>query len=460
MLNSNARIHFIGIGGIGMSALAQILLSQGYIVSGSDIKPNNLTRIIESRGGKVFKDHRKSNIEGAQIVVYSSSISSDNPELLEAKKKRLKVWHRAQLLAELMKEKESVAITGAHGKTTTASMIADILIKSGYDPICILGGESVNLNGNAYAGKGSFLVAEADESDGSHLYLEPKFAIITNIDREHLDYYKDIEHIINTSSAFLDRIKAGGAFFGLIDDEFIRKVLLHYDRRFATFGLSSEADLYAVNIKLEGLSTHFDCIYNKQNIGTVHLNMPGMHNILNGLGSILFCLYIGIDFTTIREALSQFKSSKRRFQIYPDTDKITLVEDYAHHPTEISATLKACRLLKPKRLITVFQPHRYSRTRELQKEFGSCFSLSDELILTNIYAASEKPIEGVSVKNIFDEVIKRDFENVHIIPKENIVDYLYNNFQEGDLIAVLGAGDIGDVARDLSERIRIDKAIS
>lgn len=454
MLNINTKVHFIGIGGIGMSALAQVLLSKGYIVTGSDIKPNNLTRIIEFKGGKIFKGHRKENADNAQIVVYSSSISKDNPELLWARKKNLRILHRAELLAELMKEKDGIAVTGAHGKTTTASMISDILIKAGYDPICILGGESSSINGNAYVGKGRFLVAEADESDGSHLYLEPKFGIITNIDREHLDYYRDTESLIKTNERFLEKIRPDGVFFGLIDDNFIRKILLHYDRRFVTFGLSNEAELYATDLKMEGLETEFKCVYKQNKIGSVRLRVPGRHNVNNALASILFALHLGIDFEVIKRALFEFRLSKRRFEIYPDTGGITLVEDYAHHPTEIDATLEACRLLKPKRVIAVFQPHRYTRTKELSKEFGSCFRMSDELILTNIYAASEAPIEGVSVKNIYDEVIRNGFRDVHIMPKENITGYLYNTFEDGDLVAVLGAGDIGEVARDLSAKLR------
>jgi len=459
MLDSNAKIHFIGIGGIGMSGLAQVLLSKGYIVTGSDIKPNNLTELIESKGARVYKGHKDSNIDDSQIVVYSSSISKDNPELREARRRNLRILHRAELLAELMKEKIGIAVTGAHGKTTTASMISDILIRAGHDPICILGGESASLKGNACIGKGKFLVAEADESDGSHLHLEPMFAVITNIDREHLDYYKNTEDILKTSLLFLEKIQQGGTFFGSIDNDFIRKILLNYDRKFKTFGLSGEADLYATNIRLNGLNSAFDCIYRGERIGTINIKVPGIHNILNALAAILFTLHIGIDFEVIRDALYKFRSAKRRFEIYPDTNGVTLIEDYAHHPTEISATLEACRLLKPRRLVTVFQPHRYTRTKELQDEFGSCFGLSDKLILTNIYAASEPPIEGVSIKNIFDKVMERGLKDAHIMPKENIADYLFDNSRDGDLIAVLGAGDIGEVARDLGERLK-DERIS
>jgi UDP-N-acetylmuramate--alanine ligase len=457
MLKSNASIHFIGIGGIGMSALAQVLLSRGYIVTGSDISLNNLTDIIEAKGGMIYKGHREGNIGHAQIVVYSSSISENNPELRAARKRRLNIMHRSELLAELMDEKDGIAVTGSHGKTTTAAMIADILIKGGCDPICILGGESLTLNSNAHAGRGRFLVAEADESDGTHLKLTPKYAILTNIDKEHLDYYRDRDHLVKTNLSFLEKIRPGGSFFGLIDDYFIRKILLHYDRRFSTFGLSSEADLHAANVKMEGLTSSFDCIYNDKNIGNVRLNIPGRHNILNALGSIIFALHIGMSFKVISGSLLEFRSTKRRFQIYPDTDGVTLIEDYAHHPTEISAVLEACRLLKPRRVVTVFQPHRYTRTEQLSEEFGLSFRFSDELILTNIYAASEKPIEGVSVKNIYDKVVESGLQNIHIMPKENIADYLYNTAQKGDLIAVLGAGDIGGVAKDLSVKFHDDE---
>lgn len=457
MLRHNARIHFIGIGGIGMSALAQVLLSRGYIVSGSDIALNNLTATVESKGGRVCKGHTRENIGDAQVVVYSSSIAVDNPELLEAGKLGLKVMHRGELLREIMNDKIGVAITGAHGKTTTASMVSDILLKADMDPVCILGGESENLGGNAYAGRGKYIVAEADESDGSHLYLAPKFAIVTNIDREHLDYYKNTEHLIRINSSFLDKIHPDGVFFGLIDNEYIRRLLVHYEGRFATFGLSKKADLYAENIEVEGMSSSFDCIYHGRKAGRMELNVPGRHNVLNALAATLFALHIGIGFNVISDAMGKFKLTKRRFEIYPETGGITLIEDYAHHPTEIRATLDACRLLKPRRIVAVFQPHRYTRTKELSREFGGSFGMADELILTNIYAASEPPIDGVSVKNIYDELEGPDFERAHIMPKENITEYLYNSCRQGDLIAVLGAGDISDVAKDLSERLRNDK---
>lgn len=458
MLKSNAKIHFIGIGGIGMSALAQILLARGYIVTGSDIAVNNLTGVIEAKGGRIFLGHRESNIADAQIVVYSTCIDDSNPELSLARKQNLTVMHRSELLAELMDEKEGIAVTGSHGKTTTATMVSDILIKAGYDPVCILGGESSTINGNAYAGRGKYLVAEADESDGTHVALSPKYAILTNIDKEHTDYYTGEDHIIQTNLLFAERIKRGGTFFGLIDDYFIRKVLFHYDGKFSTFGMSDKADLYAENISLKGLESQFDCVYKNERVGTIRMKMPGKHNILNALGAILFSLSIGIEFNVIAKALFEFKPSKRRFQIYPNTGRITLIEDYAHHPTEISATLEACRLLRPGRLVAVFQPHRFSRTRDLSKEFGSAFNMSDEVILTNIYAACEKPIEGVSVKNIYDEIIKTGFKNVHIMPKENITEYLYNSIDEGDMIAVLGAGDIGSVAKELGDKMKDDEA--
>ncbi|MFH1753128.1 MAG: UDP-N-acetylmuramate--L-alanine ligase [Candidatus Omnitrophota bacterium] len=460
MLKSNTKVHFIGIGGIGMSALAQVLLYRGYIITGSDVALNNLTELIEAKGGLIYKGHREANIGDAQVVVYSSSISKDNPELLAARRKRLNVLHRSELLAELMEEGDGVAVTGAHGKTTTTAMIAEILIKAGCDPTCILGGESYNLGSNAYSGKGKFIVAEADESDGTHLKLAPKYALVTNIDREHLDYYKDQEHIVKTNLTFIDRIKPDGNFFALIDDPLLRKILLHYNRRFSTFGLSPEADLCAVNIESEGICSRFDCIYKNKNIGKITLNVPGRHNILNALGAALFSLYVGIGFEVITKALSEFKSTKRRFQIYPDTGRVTLIEDYAHHPTEISAVLEACRLLNPRRVVAVFQPHRYTRTESLSSEFGSSFRHADELILTNIYAASEKPIQGVSVKSIYDKVVTTGSDNTHIMPKENIAAYLYDNYQDGDLIAILGAGDIGGVAQELSAKLREDETSS
>jgi len=439
-----------------MSALAQVLQVRGYIVSGSDVNPNNLTETIEARGGKVYIGHLAENIGDAQVIIYSSSITKDNPEMVAAANKGLIILHRGKLLAALMKEKVGVAVTGSHGKTTTASMISEIMVKAGYDPICVLGGESLNLGGNVHLGKGKYLVAEADESDGSHVYLEPSYGIITNIDREHLDYYKGLDDIISTNLKFLRNIRPEGTFFGLIDDAFIRKILLHYDRRFVTFGISREADLRAEDVQMEGLSTTFTCLYKGDKIGQIRINVPGRHNVLNALAATLFALHIGVDFEVIARALSEFKSTKRRFEIYPSTGDVMVIEDYAHHPAEISATIDACRLLKPKRVVTVFQPHRYTRTKELEREFGGSFEGSDELILTNVYAASEPPLEGVSVKNIFDKVREAGFKNVHIIPKDKITEYLYNNTYDGDLVAVLGAGDIGKVAGELAGRLKAD----
>ena len=457
MLSSSTKIHFIGIGGIGMSGLALLLLESGYIVSGSDEVPSHITERINAKGGRVFSGHKASNLGDAQLVIYSSAISDDNPELLTARKKEIPVLHRAELLAELMKDKTGIAITGTHGKTTTSCLLASVLIQAGLDPTLVLGGELKGIDGNTRRGKGELLLAEADESDGSFLFLEPKYSVITNIDTDHLDHYGSLEGLIKAGSDFAKKTKTGGELFCLFDDLNIRRILLGYEGRFTTFGLYKEADLHAERIEFKKFQSEFDCIYKKENLGRVKLNLPGSYNITNSLAAILVSLHLGIEFDTIKQALSSYSGVKRRFETKVNQDGIMVVEDYAHHPTEIKEVLKACTAYGEKRLVVVFQPHRYTRTKHVLDDFADCFKGAHELILTNIYSAWEEPIRDLSIGDIYQKVVKTGQRNVHIMPKKNIADYLYNNARPNDLILILGAGDICEVSDKLASLLKEEK---
>jgi len=455
MLEANTKIHFIGIGGIGMSALAQLLLERGYIISGSDQYPSHLTEKLKENGAKIFSGHKPIHLEDAQLVIYSSAISPNNPELEQARKKKIPIIHRAQLLGEIMNNNKSIAVTGTHGKTTTSCLLASILLEAELDPTLILGGELNSIDGNIRAGTGELILAEADESDSSFLYLEPRYSVITNIDQDHMECHGDLDGLIKNFSDFAKKTSKNGELFCLFDDLNARRLLLNYEGRFATFGLYKEADLHAEDIKFNDLATEFDCIYKNKNLGKITLNLPGRYNVLNALAAILVSMHLGVNFNCARSALSKYSGVKRRFEIKFNKDGIMLVEDYAHHPTEIKEVLKAARNYSGRRLVVVFQPHRYTRTKNILDSFTDCFALADELILTNIYSAWEERIENISIKDIFDKVVRRGQKNVHIIPKGNIANYLYNTSDAGDLILILGAGDIYEVADELRDRLSL-----
>ena len=452
MLNAKRNIHFVGVGGIGMSAIAHVLLEMGHNVSGSDLAANNITKKLESIGGTIFTGHRSANLpDNTDILVYSSSISSANAEMAEAAKRNVKVVHRAQMLGEIFNRKKGVAIAGMHGKTTTTSLIAVMLQSAGIDPTAIVGGEVKAFRGNAKLGKGDYVVAEADESDSSFLHLKPAYAIITNIEMEHLDHFKTLEEIHRSFRAFIGNLKKGGKVFHDESDANIRKALDGFKGHKESFGFSKAADMRAVDIKMDGFKTSFTCVYKNKKLGTAELSIPGRYNILNAMAAILLGLDLGLSFKEIVDGIKDFDGVKRRFQLRADADGVMLIDDYAHHPTEIRAVLSACRNWKNKRVIAIFQPHRYSRTKSLAGEFGKCFKGVDKLILTDIYAASEKAIEGVSVKTIFDKVRKNGVKNAIIIKKDEIPDYVMKIKKPGDMILILGAGDIKDVADRLAE---------
>ncbi|MCM8760658.1 MAG: UDP-N-acetylmuramate--L-alanine ligase [Candidatus Omnitrophica bacterium] len=446
------KIHFVGIGGIGMSAIAHVVLDMGHDITGSDIQANHLTKKLEAEGGRVFEGHRASNLPpDIDIVVYSSSISNDNPEMKEALRRGARIMHRAQMLGCLFNGKKGIAVSGTHGKTTTTSLIAVMFEKAGLDPTAIIGGEVSVFNGNAKLGRKEYVIVEADESDSSFLNLKPFYAIITNIEMEHLDHFRSLDHIRSSFRAFINNLKPGGCVFYNIEDLNSRIVLNGFRKQAESFGFSIDADMYPVDIRMEGFKTSFKCVYKNNVLGAVSLSIPGRHNILNAMAAILVGLKSGISFKEAVRAIKDFDGVKRRFQLRADCGGVMLIDDYAHHPTEIKAVLDACRTWKGRRIIAVFQPHRYTRTKLLADEFGKCFGGVDKLILSDIYAASEKAIKGVSVLNILERVRSSELDDVLVMDKRKIPEYLMRIKRKGDIILILGAGDIKVVADRLAE---------
>lgn len=454
-INKDKRIHFVGIGGIGMSGIARVLLEMGYKVSGSDLETNDLTRRIEVLGGSVFEGHSASNLSAdVGCLVYSTSIAHQNPEVAEAARRGIPIIHRAEILSEIFNAKSGIAVTGTHGKTTTTSFISVILKKTGLDPTVVIGGEVAHFDGNSSCGSGGHFVAEADESDGSFIHLRPLYAVLTNLEPEHLDHYESLDDIKISFRKFIDNVREEGTVVYCRDDMNVRHVLDGYKGRTLCYGFSEDADIYPADIQMTGFNTVYKCVYRNRTLGTVRLKIPGRHNILNSLAAILVSLDLGLEFKKITQAVRAFSGAKRRFQLRTEANGIMLIDDYAHHPTEIRAVLDACRNWPDRRVITIFQPHRYTRTKYLADEFGVCFKGTDKLILTDIYPASEAPIEGVSIKTIYDRVRASGLTDVNIVAKEEIADYVMKLAAKGDIVLVLGAGNIKKVADELSERLQ------
>jgi len=456
MLQKSKDIHFIGIGGIGMSSIASILLERGFKIRGSDVKANRLTDEIGRRGADIFVGHHPSNLrKSTGLVVYSTSIDENNPEVIKARKLKIPVVHRSDLVAELVNANKGIAVTGAHGKTTTTALIAVLLTKAGLDPTVIVGGEVNFFGSNWRNGAGTYVVCEADESDGTFKKLKPSYAVLTNIDREHLEHYRDFEDLITANKVFIDNVKSDGYLIASYSDNHIKRLLKAYSGRFLTYSLScSRADLYARDIKMDKFRTSFKAVFKGRELGLFELNIPGMHNVENSLAAILLGIELDIDFKVTKEALSLYKGTLRRFEVKGEIDDIMIIEDYAHHPREIMATIAACKNWPGRRVVGVFQPHRYTRTQFLKKDFGKSFLGLDELILTDIYSASEKPINGVSTRIIYDEVLKNGQENVSLIEKKHILPYLLNTLKRSDMVLVLGAGDIGELSGELVRKLK------
>jgi len=449
------KIHLIGIGGAGMSAIAKVLLQLGYEITGSDIATSSVIEKLEKLGAHVYLGHQAANIAQAEAVVTSTAIRDNNPEIQAARTQNIPIFHRSEVVAFLMRSQEGIAVAGAHGKTTTTSMIALMLERSGVDPTIIIGGELEYIGGNAKLGQGKYLVAEADESDGSFLNLSPKIAVVTNIENDHMDYYGTMENILKTFREFLLRLSPQDGFAVLcFDNAYIRDMAPSLERSFMSYAIDYPADITAKNIRTQGAITHYDLYQQENYIGSITLNIPGRHNILDSLAAVAVGLKIGLSFTEIAAGLAEFHGAKRRFQTKARINGVWIVDDYAHHPTEITTTLLAARQTEPKRLICVFQPHRFSRTKLLLNEYGIAFKPADILILTDIYAAGEDPIPGINGELIRDEVVKQTKQKVtYIADVSKIARYLQEIVEPGDLVITMGAGNIYTAGEELVERL-------
>jgi len=449
------HIHFVGIGGIGMSRIAELLLNLGYKVSGSDLSSSDLTRRLQSIGGVIYEGHAAKQIKGADVVVTSAAIVPDNPEIIAAAQASIPVIPRAEMLAELMRLKYSVAIAGAHGKTSTTSLVAAVLDEGGLDPTVVIGGKLKSIGINALLGEGDFIVAEADESDGSFLKMSPTIAVVTNIDREHLDFYKDLNHIKEVFLSFIDRIPFYGLAILCLDDEPIQDIIPKIKKRFTTYGVSSQADIQAKNIESKGLKSRFAVKHLDEQLGEISLNLPGIHNVYNAMASIAVGLELGIDFEVIKSALEIVQGVQRRLEIKGIARDITVVDDYGHHPTEIKFTLQAAKESWPdRRIVVVFQPHRHSRTQALFDDFTRSFYQSDMLVVLPIYAASEKAIKGVDSQLLFEEIRAHGHKDVVFMPSFTAaVSHLKQTLTPGDILLTLGAGDVYKLGETLLKEL-------
>ncbi len=457
MYKKTKHIHFVGIGGIGMSGIAELLLNLGYIVSGSDLKSSGITDKLGKLGGKIYIGHQSESIDGADVVVTSSAIDPENPEVIAAHEESIPVIKRAEMLAELMRLKKfGIAIAGSHGKTSTTSMVSWMLYHAKLDPTVVVGGKVDSLGGNAKLGEGEFLVAEADESDGSFLKLAPVIEVVTNIDLEHLDYYRDLEHIKQSFLEFIDKVPFYGAVILCLDDKNIAEILPRIGKRTMSYGLTSQADIHAEGIYFSEGRVHFTVKYGGEVLGEIDITPPGRHHVYNAMAAVCVGLELEIPFAVIREALQSYQGVQRRMQFKGKAAGITIVDDYGHHPTEIVATLGAIKEAWPeKRLVVAFQPHRYSRTKALYGDFLTCFHQADYLIMTDIYAASEKPIDGITSENLLSEIKQHGqrhtlyINEVEALPK-NVMGML----QEGDLFLTLGAGNIVTAGEELLKHLK------
>nr|WP_320131668.1 UDP-N-acetylmuramate--L-alanine ligase [uncultured Holophaga sp.] len=447
MFGKIQHIHFVGIGGIGMSGIAEVLVNLGYRVSGTDIRESAVTQRLQGLGVEVHIGHDAKAIEGAQVVVISSAVKGDNPEVVAARATKVPVIPRGEMLAELMRMKYGIAVAGSHGKTTTTSMVAQVLSQGGIDPTIVIGGKLGTIGSNAKLGKGPFLVAEADESDGSFLLLSPTIGVITNIDREHLDHYKDLDEIVEAFAGFGNKIPFYGSLFICLDDPNVAALRPRLKRQVRTYGTHPQVDLQAREIVQEGWRTHFKVRAFGEELGSFSLGVPGHHMVLNALATVGVALELGVEREIIRASLASFTGADRRFQRKGEKDGVLVVDDYGHHPTEIAATLGAARHGFPdRRIVVAFQPHRYTRTQALLEEFGRAFFDADVVVFTDIYAASEPPIPGLSGQTLADCVLAHGQREAHYVPRlEELPAFLKGITREGDLLMTFGAGSITTV---------------
>jgi UDP-N-acetylmuramate--alanine ligase len=456
MVKRYRHIHFVGIGGAGMSGIAEVLHNMEYVVTGSDLKASDVTRHLEQLGIRVSIGHRPEHVQGADVVVRSSAVPLDNPEVAAARQHLIPVIPRAEMLAELMRLKYGVAVAGTHGKTTTTSMLATVLAHGGLDPTIVIGGRLRGLGSNAKLGKGEFLVAEADESDGSFLKLSPTLAVVTTIDAEHLDYYRDLAHIQEAFLQFINKVPFYGSAILCLDQENIQDLLPRVEKRFITYGLRTQADITAREIMLQGMGSEFVVVARQEVLGKFRLRVPGMHNVSNALAAVGVGLDLAIEPEAIREALEEFAGVERRFQVKGEARGIVVVDDYGHHPAEIRATLDAAKEGFGRRVVVVFQPHRYTRTKYLLRDFSTAFYQADVVIVTEVYAAGEPVIPGVSGRQIAEGALEHGHRNVTFVKdKEAVPDLLLPVLRPGDLVITMGAGDIWQIGEEIMRRLTV-----
>ncbi len=442
----------MGIGGIGMSGIAEVLLNLGYRVSGSDLRTTAITEKLAAHGAAIFLEHAASNVKGAHVVVTSSAVSPDNPEVAEANHLKIPVIPRAEMLAELARLKYCIAVAGTHGKTTTTSMIASILDRAGFDPTIVVGGILNTIGSNARLGKGDYIVLEADESDRSFLLFSPAIAVVTNIEPDHLDHYKDLEDIQTAFLSFINKVPFYGAAVLCLDDPAVQSLIPKIKRRFVTYGMAAQADVSIIDCVQEGLGSTFTVRFHG-NTQKVRLQVPGIHNVLNAAAAFAAAQDMVIDPAIAAAALQDFQGVDRRFQI-KRRDSITVVDDYAHHPTEIQATLSAAKSGNFRRIFAVFQPHRYTRTMHLFDDFARAFNQADVALILDIYPAGEKPIEGVTTSALVEKIRSFGHRNVIYAPdNETIESYIAANIQKGDAVIVMGAGSVTRLSDALAQKI-------
>jgi UDP-N-acetylmuramate--alanine ligase len=443
MYKKTQHIHFVGVAGIGMSGIAEVLLNLQYKVTGSDLKETQITKRLRTLGGGIYRGHRPEHISGADVVVTSSAVGSDNPEVIAAREQNIPVIPRAEMLAELMRMKYGVAIAGSHGKTTTTSLIATILAEGGLDPTMVIGGRLNSLGTNAKLGRGDFLVAEADESDGSFLLLSPTIAVVTNIDTEHLDHYRHMDHLKEAFVQFVNKVPFYGLAILCLDHPNIQPLLPKVKKRYVTYGLSRQAHFRAQEIMSTGWETSFRVFHHDDELGAVRIHMPGTHNVYNTLAAVAVAWELELDFSIVQQAVEHFSGIDRRFQVKGESRGILVVDDYGHHPAEIRCTLDAARKVWDKRIIVVFQPHRYTRTQLCFEEFLGAFHEADLLIVMGIYPAGEAEIPGVDAARLAEAIREHGPKEVlHLTSQEEVIPYLLSRAREGDMVITLGAGDI------------------
>lgn len=448
-------IHFVGIGGIGMSGIAEVLLASGFAVSGSDMKESETTRRLASLGARIQLGHVAENVEGADVVVFSSAVPRDNPELVAARRAAIPVIRRAEMLAELMRLKDGIAIAGSHGKTTTTSLMATVLVEAALDPTVVIGGKLNVLGSSAARGQGELLVAEADESDGSFLHLTPVIAVITNIDAEHLDHYGDHDHVKRAFAEFANRVPFYGLVVACLDHPHVQDILPRIEKRTATYGLSAQADYRAKDPAVEGLSTRFTLVRRGEDLGEVSVRMPGIHNVLNTLAVIAVADELQVPLDVTRRALESFGGVQRRFTIVGEHDGVTVVDDYGHHPAEVQVTLEAAQRAYGRRLVVAFQPHRYTRTHHLFDELTRAFNRADVLMLADVYAAGEAPIEGATSDHLAEAIREHGHRDVsHAGDLDAVLEALVDRVEPGDVVITLGAGSVTSLGPRLLSRLR------